>query len=71
MLGASELAELSPDCLVIDLASLPGGISPDVALPPDCRVLHALSLPGRVAPLSAARAIHDTVCTILQEEGVL
>ena len=71
VLGASELAELGPDCLVIDLASLPGGISPDVALPPDCRVLHALSLPGRVAPLSAARAIHDTVCTILQEEGVL
>lgn len=71
VLGASELAELGPDALVIDLASLPGGISPDVALPPDCRVLHALSLPGRVAPLSAARAIHDTVCTILQEEGVL
>lgn len=71
VLGASELAELGPDCLVIDLASLPGGISPDVTLPPDCRVLHALSLPGRVAPLSAARAIHDTVCTILQEEGVL
>ena len=71
VLGAPELAELKPDCLVIDLASLPGGISPDVQLPPDCRVLHALSLPGRVAPLSAARAIHDTVCTILQEEGVL
>ena len=35
------------------------------------RVLHALSLPGRVAPLSAARAIHDTVCAVLQEEGVL
>ena len=71
VLGSPELAELKPDCLVIDLASLPGGISPDVKVPPDCRVLHALSLPGRVAPLSAARAIHDTVCTILQEEGVL
>ncbi len=71
VLGAPELAELLPDCLVIDLASLPGGISPDTQPPPSCRVLHALSLPGRVAPLSAARAIHDTVCTILQEESVL
>ncbi|HIX11717.1 MAG TPA: dipicolinate synthase [Candidatus Agathobaculum pullistercoris] len=71
VLGASELAGLKPGCVVIDLASLPGGISPDVKLPPACRVLHALSLPGRVAPLSAARAIHDTVCAILQEEGVL
>ena len=71
VLGASELAGLKPGCVVIDLASLPGGISPDVKLPPVCRVLHALSLPGRVAPLSAARAIHDTVCAVLQEEGVL
>ena len=40
-------------------------------LPAGCRLLHALSLPGRVAPLSAARAIHDTVLTILQEESIL
>ncbi|MDO4270689.1 MAG: NAD(P)-dependent oxidoreductase [Eubacteriales bacterium] len=71
VLGAPELAGLTPPCLVIDLASLPGGVAPDAKAPPDCRVLHALSLPGRVAPLSAARAIHDTVLTILQEEAVL
>ena len=33
--------------------------------------LHALSLPGKVAPLSAARAVFDTVDTILHEEGIL
>lgn len=71
VLGASELAGLKEDCVVIDLASLPGGISPDAKLPAACRVLHALSLPGRVAPLSAARAIHDTVCAVLEEEGIV
>lgn len=71
VLGASELGELRAGSLVIDLASLPGGIAPDAKLPPACRVLHALSLPGKVAPLSAARAIHDTVCAVLQEEDVL
>lgn len=71
ILGASELAELSAPCLLIDLASLPGGIAPDTPIPPSCRVLHALSLPGRVAPLSAARAIHDMVLTILREEGIV
>ena len=71
VLGSAELSSLSTGCLVIDLASLPGGISADAKLPAGCRLLHALSLPGRVAPLSAARAIHDTVLTILQEESIL
>lgn len=71
VLGETELEELKPGCVVIDLASLPGGIAPDLAAPPACRVLHALSLPGRVAPRSAARAIYDTVRAILQEEGIV
>ncbi len=71
VLGAAELASLADGCLIIDLASMPGGVSPDAAVPPGCQVLHALSLPGRVAPLSAAQAIHKTVLAILQEEGIL
>ena len=71
ILGTAELAALTPPCLVIDLASLPGGDVSDAKPPAGCRVLHALSLPGKVAPLSAARAIHDTVVTMLQEEGIL
>ena len=71
VLGAAELAGLTPPCLVIDLASLPGGVAADAPLPQGCRVLHALSLPGRVAPLSAARAVRDTVLTMLKEEGIL
>lgn len=35
------------------------------------RVIWALSLPGKVAPISAARAIRDTVYCILSEEGML
>lgn len=69
--GAAELAELTPPCLLIDLASMPGGLAPEVQPPNGCQVLHALSLPGRVAPLSAACAIHDTILNILREEDVL
>ena len=68
VLGKAELAGLTPGTLVLDLASLPGGIVPDAPLPDGCRLLHALSLPGKVAPRSAARAIYDTVCAILEEE---
>ncbi|MGM9612720.1 MAG: hypothetical protein ACI3XZ_04380 [Butyricicoccus sp.] len=35
------------------------------------RAVWALSLPGKVAPISAARAIRDTVYAILQEEEIL
>lgn len=71
ILGAAELADLTPGCCIIDLASLPGGIAPDAAPPEGCRMLHALSLPGKVAPRSAAHAIYQTICTIFQEEGLL
>ena len=68
VLGRAELAGLSRGTLLIDLASLPGGVAPDAPLPEGCRLLPALSLPGKVAPRSAARAIYDTVCAILEEE---
>lgn len=71
VLGAAGLAELPSDCLLIDLASKPGGIDFDAAAALGRRVIWALSLPGKVAPISAARAIRDTLYTILQEEAIL
>ncbi|WP_318362040.1 NAD(P)-dependent oxidoreductase [uncultured Agathobaculum sp.] len=71
VLTAPVLSELTPPCLILDLASLPGGLAADAQPPEGCRVLHALSLPGKVAPLSAARAVFDTVTTILHEEDIL
>lgn len=71
VLGAAELAGMTQPCLIIDLASMPGGISSEAKLPAGCRILHALSLPGKVAPLTASHAIHDTICNILHEEGIL
>ena len=71
VLTAAALADVQPPCPIIDLASLPGGFAADAQPPEGCRVLHALSLPGKVAPLSAARAVFDTVTTILHEEGIV
>ena len=64
ILTTEVLSDMKPPCFIIDLASLPGGVAADTLLPDGCRVLHALSLPGKVAPLSAARAVFDTVDTI-------
>ena len=70
VLGLERLAELKEDCLVIDLASKPGGVDFEAARQLNVKVIHALSLPGRVAPVTAARAVWATICNILREEGL-
>ena len=69
VLDAQRLSELKEGCLVIDLASKPGGVDFEAARQLKVKVIHALSLPGRVAPVTAARAVWVTICNILREEG--
>ncbi|MCB6365580.1 dipicolinate synthase [Intestinibacillus massiliensis] len=71
VLGLAELAEIPEECLVIDLASKPGGVDFPAAQQLGRRAIWALSLPGKVAPMSSAMAIRDTIYNILQEEGIL
>ncbi len=70
VLGAGQLKQLSPGCLVIALASRPGGVDRTAAEGLGVRVIWALSLPGRTSPVTAARAIQNAVYHILQEQGV-
>ena len=70
VLGEAELAELRPDCLVIDLASKPGGVDLDAAARLGRKVVWALSLPGKVAPVTAGKAIRTAIYNILSELGV-
>ena len=58
------LAQLPPDCLLVDLASV-RGIAAEEKGP---EVIWARSLPGRLAPRTAAAAIRDAVYYILTEE---
>lgn len=67
VLGEALLEDLSPDCLVIDLASRPGGVDFESAAALGIKVIWALSLPGKVAPVTSGRIIRDTVYHILQE----
>ena len=70
VLDAARLAQLEPDCLVIDLASRPGGVDMEAASELGVRVIWALSLPGKVAPVTAGKILRDTICHILCELGV-
>lgn len=64
------LADLKKNCLVIDVASKPGGVDLEAAKELGIPVIWALSLPGKVAPVTAGRAIQQTVYHILRERGM-
>ncbi|MGN0462655.1 MAG: dipicolinate synthase subunit DpsA [Ruminococcus sp.] len=68
ILSEDVLRELSKDTLIIDLASLPGGV--DFAYAEKCgiKAIHALSLPGKIAPKSAGEIIESTILNILKED---
>ena len=67
--SAMELADLKPDCLVLDLASKPGGVDLEAARRLGRTVIWALSLPGKVAPVTAGAAIKNTIYHMLHELG--
>ncbi len=69
VLGQAELEDLKADCLIIDLASKPGGVDLAAAGALGLTVIWALSLPGKVAPVTAGAAIKSTIYNMLRELG--
>lgn len=70
VLDRKGLEDLQSGCLVIDLASKPGGVDLEAAAQLGVKVVWALSLPGKVAPVTAGRSIKTTIYNILHELGV-
>ncbi|MBQ7717909.1 MAG: hypothetical protein IJT38_01225 [Clostridia bacterium] len=69
ILNAEVLERTSPDSLIIDTASKPGGVDTDEAFRLSRKVVCALSLPGKVAPKTAGEIIGRTTQNILDELG--
>lgn len=64
------LDSMSPQTLIIDLASAPGGVDIAAAKERGVKVIWALSLPGKYAPTTAGKIIAQTICQMLREEGI-
>ena len=69
ILTEERLEEMKLDCLVVDLASKPGGVDLGAAARQGVRTIQALSLPARCAPETAGRLVAQTVLTMLEEKG--
>lgn len=67
ILNEERLKYIKKDCLLIDLASNPGGIDKKAVKDNKLKFVWALSLPGKVAPITTAEFIKDTIYNILKE----
>lgn len=68
ILDAHIMARIATNALIIDLASLPGGVDFESAKRMGIPTIHALSLPGKVAPKTSGEIIKNTIFNILEEE---
>ena len=70
VLGESDLLLIQRSCLLVELASLPGGFDLDGVKQSGLQCIEERGLPGKVAPLSAAWAIKEGIYRTLEEQGV-
>lgn len=63
------LAHTAVDAIVIDLASLPGGVDFAAARRLGITAFQALSLPGKAAPKTAGEIIKNTIYNMLEEDN--
>lgn len=68
VLNSERLELLKKDCLIIDLASAPGGVDFEYAKKNGIKTIWALALPGKVAPITSAKYIKETIDNILKEK---
>ena len=67
ILNEELLSGIKKECLVIDLASKPGGIDRKSAKEKEINYIWALALPGKIAPVTTAEFIKDTIYNILRK----
>lgn len=67
ILDGPRLDLVKKDCVIIDLASNPGGVDRKAARERNLKAIWALSIPGNAAPITAAEFIKETIYHILKE----
>lgn len=59
ILNEEKLKYISKKTLIIDVASIPGGVDYDYSKENGYNVIHALGLPGKIAPKTSAKYVKD------------
>jgi len=67
VIDKEKVDKINEDCVIIDLASNPGGVDKEAVKRRGLKLIWALSLPGKVAPITSAEFIKETIYNILKE----
>jgi len=67
VIDKEKVEKIKEDCIIIDLASNPGGVDKEAVKQRGLKLIWALSLPGKVAPITSAEFIKETIYNILKE----
>ena len=67
IIDKNEMQYMNPNVLLIDLASVPGGVNSEDAQKLNLKFVWALGLPGKIAPLTSAKFIKETIYNSLSE----
>ncbi len=68
ILTEEKIKYIKDECLLVDLASKPGGVDENAINKRKIKFIWALALPGKVAPTTTAEFIKDTIYDILEKE---
>lgn len=69
ILDENKLKKINKDCLIIDLASKPGGVDEEVCKRENLKFIWALALPGKVSPETSAQFIKEAIYKNLEKEN--
>lgn len=67
ILDKNRLDIVKKDCIIIDIASNPGGVDREYAKFKGIKAIWTLAIPGKVAPVTSAQYIKETIYNILKE----
>ena len=67
VITAEIIRRTQRNCLIVDLASKPGGTDASACALHGVSFVHALSLPGKYAPKTAGEIIAETVCDMIEK----
>ena len=65
----NTLKTTANNSIIIDLASIPGGVDRDAAEKLNIKVKQALALPGKMEPYKSAELIKNTILNIIEEKN--
>lgn len=68
IINAQQTKQIRSDCLLIELASAPGGFDKVAAENQGIQLINAQGMPGKYAPASAAQTIYRVIADKLKEE---